>query len=485
MKNQTFPTTQSLTSTERKRFLILAQFFLIIFIYHTLKDLKDTIVITASDAGAEVIPFIKIWAMLPLAIVASFLFSKLYNYLGREKTLYFFVGGLLSAYAIFAFLLFPFRDDLYLNHLAEYLKFYLPIGAKGFIAMVCYWHYTLFYLASELWSLLILSVLFWGYVNETSSYEEAKKFYPLCMFTGNFAGILSGQVSYYLCHHLTEVFTWQQTLQLMISLVMACGFIIMGINRLLSIDAPELPKTNESSVKEKTSFKDNLLCIVQSGPLFCIAVLVVGYGLTSNLIEVVWKESIRSVHSTPEAYNAYINQLTSIIGMMAVGMAFLSRWIFRYFTWSSIALITPTLLFFTSSLFFTALLLPQEYLTPFSSYLGISSMALIILIGSIHYVLGLTAKYTIFDATKEMAFFTIPTENRIRAKSVIDSIGSRLGKSGSSCLYQALLITFGSTVGHLPIIGIASIVVIGVSIFTTKKLGGYMKQEQITLPVPD
>ena len=72
-----------------KRALILGQFFLIIFVYHLLKDLKDTLVITSSEAGAQVIPFLKVWVILPFAIFMSYLFSKIYQKFGREKTMYF------------------------------------------------------------------------------------------------------------------------------------------------------------------------------------------------------------------------------------------------------------------------------------------------------------------------------------------------------------------------------------------------------------
>ncbi len=70
----------NLTSTPWvKQALILGQFFLIIFVYHILKDLKDTLVITSSDAGAQVIPFLKIWVILPFAILVSYFFSKIYQ----------------------------------------------------------------------------------------------------------------------------------------------------------------------------------------------------------------------------------------------------------------------------------------------------------------------------------------------------------------------------------------------------------------------
>lgn len=464
------------TTSAKKRLLTLLQFFLIIFVYHTLKDLKDSLVITGSNAGAEVIPFIKIWGMLPLAFIASYFFSKLYNKFGREKTFYFFTFSLLSLYLVFACFLYPIRETLFLNNLYTFLTRVLPTGAKGFIAMITNWHYTLFYLAAELWSLLILSILFWGYVNENTSLKEAKKFYPLCMFVGNFAGILSGQTSHYLCHTLTHIYSWEETLKIMILMVSFCGLIIMGINRTLYSKTENLKQDSQTKLKQAHSFKDNLLAIFQSKPLFYIASLVVGFGLTSNLIEVVWKESIRSLHPSPQAYNAYINQLTSYIGFFAVCMAFLSRFIFNRFSWSKVALITPVTLLMTSFIFFSSLMMPEDYLNAFSSFLGMSPILLIVTLGSMHYVLGLTAKYTLFDTSKEMAFLSIESEERLRAKSVIDSIGSRFGKSGASCLYQLLLLTSGAASSHISIIGISSIFVIGFSIFATKKLGAHLSR---------
>lgn len=478
MKNQNFSTSIANTILSRSG-LLLFQFFLIIFIYHTLKDLKDTVVITASEAGAEVIPFIKIWGMLPASIGASFLFAKLYNHFGREKTLYAFVILLLGVYTLFAFFLYPFREELYLNNVHEYLTLTLPAGCKGFIAMIAFWHYTLFYLAAELWSPLILSILFWGYINETTTLESAKKFYPLCMFAGNFAGIISGFASHWLCHDLREFLSWQQTIQIMIGIVAAGAFIIMSINRVLSNQDEETLFKTFKKRSQATSFRENIKAIFQSTPLLCIAALVIGFGLTSNLIEVVWKESIRKLHPDPQAYNAYINQLTSLIGILAVCTALVSRWIFQMFSWSNTALITPVTLFITSSIFFSALLMPGENLSALSSLLSISPILLIVTLGSIHYVLAMTAKYTIFDTCKEMAFLSIESEQRIKAKSVIDSIGSRLGKSGASCLYQFLLIVFGSATGHLSIIGITSISVIGISILATKKLGKQLASESL------
>lgn len=475
LDQNTFSPDPSAKPLVSKQALILGQFFLIIFVYHILKDLKDTLVVTASEAGAEVLPFIKIWGMLPLAILASYLFSKLYHRLGREKTLYFFMTALLAFYIIFAFALYPLRQELYLGNLANFLKFALPIGCKGFISMVCYWIYTLFYVTAELWSLMILSVLFWGYVNEISTLKQAKHFYPLCMATGNCAGILSGQTSGFLCRTLIEHVSWQETLQVMILVVTTCGIGIMIINRVL---AKYHPTKIESKLtkSDSPSFKESVLAIFQSPQLCCIALLVVGFGLTTNLIEVVWKESIKTIHSAPHAYNAYVNQLTSFIGFSAVCVSLVARRIFKILNWTKVAMLTPITLFTTSLIFFFSLQAPAESIKGISSYFNMEPAYVVMTLGSLYYVLAMTSKYTVFDMSKEMAFLSIETDKRIRAKSVIDSIGSRLGKSGASCLFQVLLITFGSTSGHIPIVGSIAILMIGVSIIATRKLGDYLSK---------
>jgi len=55
-----------------KFFPMLGIFFLITLNYNLLKTFKDSMVITAKDSGAEAILFIKVWAILPSAIVLTF-----------------------------------------------------------------------------------------------------------------------------------------------------------------------------------------------------------------------------------------------------------------------------------------------------------------------------------------------------------------------------------------------------------------------------
>lgn len=95
--------------------------------------MKDAVVVTAS--GAEVIPFIKVWVMLPMAVVMTILFTKLSNRYSQERVVYLMISIFLVCFTLFAFVLYPMRDFLHPNQLADRLELVMPLGFKGLISM--------------------------------------------------------------------------------------------------------------------------------------------------------------------------------------------------------------------------------------------------------------------------------------------------------------------------------------------------------------
>ena len=152
---------------------MLLIFFLIAFNYNVLRTYKDSIIITAPNSGAEAIPFIKLWVILPSALLFTLLFTRLTNWYSREKVFYITLSIFLIFYTLFALFLYPAKHWLHPNEFADTLQALLPDGFKGFIAIFRNWTFTLFYLMSELWSTAIFSVLFWGFANEVTSVQEA------------------------------------------------------------------------------------------------------------------------------------------------------------------------------------------------------------------------------------------------------------------------------------------------------------------------
>src|SRR5262249_32943261 len=110
---------------EKKKLIpMMIMLFLIIFAYDLLRNMKDAVIVTA--AGAEVIPFVKIWALLPGAILLTFIFARLSNRFSQEKVFYIILSGFLFFFILFAFVLYPLRTTIHLNNFALKMQTHLP-----------------------------------------------------------------------------------------------------------------------------------------------------------------------------------------------------------------------------------------------------------------------------------------------------------------------------------------------------------------------
>src|SRR5271169_53666 len=99
---------------EMKMFLpLFVIFFLVGFNYSILRATKDALVITAPASGAEALPFLKVWAILPMAFLFTFLFTRVSNKLTRERVFYAMMSVFIVFFLLFTFVLYPFRDHLH------------------------------------------------------------------------------------------------------------------------------------------------------------------------------------------------------------------------------------------------------------------------------------------------------------------------------------------------------------------------------------
>jgi ATP:ADP antiporter, AAA family len=119
---------------------MLAILFLLFFNHNILWNLKDALMITSS--GAEVIPFIKVWAILPSVLGFTWIYTALSKSYKQERIFYLFTTLFLLFFGLFAFFVFPFHKDLHPVNSALFLEKTLPDGFKGLIAMYKYWTFT-------------------------------------------------------------------------------------------------------------------------------------------------------------------------------------------------------------------------------------------------------------------------------------------------------------------------------------------------------
>lgn len=486
--------------SELKRFVpMLLAFFFISFNYNILRTAKDTLVVTAKNSGAETIPFIKVWAMLPMAIVLTILFTRLSNKFNREKVFYIMMSIFLGFFFVFTFFLYPFREFLHPHEFADRLQAALPQGFQGLIAIFRNWTFTAFYVMSELWGTTILTVLFWGFVNEVTPVSQAKRFYGLLGIGANVSGFLSGQVVLLLSSNIFNsklpygANAWEQSVLFLNVAILVTGMVIVGIFLWLNknmkhkedVNAP----TEKPPEKIKMGLRKNFAYLAKSKYLICIALIVLTYNLSINLVEVVWKNELKALFPSPSDYTIYMAKVTMAMSLVATATAiFITGNVMRRTSWTLSALIPPLIMLVTGALFFSFLLFKTSSFGMLAAFFGSTPLIMGVFFGSLQNVMARASKYTLFDATKEISFIPLSRECKLKGKAAIDGVGSRIGKSGGSVIHQGLLMMFATVAGATPYVACIFFVVIGVWALAVLSLGKQFNDLTVsrqTLDIPE
>ena len=454
-------------------------FFCISFNYTILRDTKDTLIVTSS--GAETIPFLKVWGVVPAAILFMLIYAKLSNVLTKENLFYTTIIPFLVFFGIFAYFLYPNRDALHPNASADYLQSLLPQGLAGLVAVYRNWTFSLFYILSELWGSVVLSLLFWGFANDITRVLEAKRFYSLFGLGANLALLISGPAIIYVSDirkHLPEgVDAWQVSLNYLMGMVVLAGLAIIAIywwiNRNVLTDSRFYDPTEEKKAKKekpKMGVFESFAFLAKSNYILCLAVLVIAYGICINLVEVTWKSQLKLQYPNANDYSTFMGKFSFVTGFVTIlMMLFVGGNLIRRKGWGFAALVTPIVLLITGAGFF-AFVLFREHLAGYIAMLGTTPLMLAVIFGAAQNVMSKSAKYSLFDPTKEMAYIPLDQESKVKGKAAIDVVGARLGKSGGSFIQQGLLVALGSLAAITPYIAIILFVIIIAWIIAVRSL---------------
>lgn len=474
---------------EMKKFLPMSlMMFFILFVYTLVRDLKDTLIVSTANCGAaESIPAIKLWGVMPMAVIALIIFAKLVNKFDMQKVFYICIIFFISFYLIFGFVLFPLSDKIHMSEATiESLRANTVPMFKSFMynkwPLIGNWSYSLFYILSELWGSLVIAALFWQFANQITKKTEVKRFYGLFACIGNFGLILSGSIVKFLSgvtkrseeagHPNAFSFNvmWQ-----MIFVVLAAGCILLlytYINKYiltnpLFYDPALITKKKE---KPKLGIGESFKCIVTSPYLLLITVLVVGYGIAINLSEVVWKGQGKLYYGSSHAFNQMMGNLSIVTGLVTIIITLTASNILRKCKWKTAALITPISVLILGGLFF-AIIFYENVHGLNSTLFGFNVLALAVGFGLVQDALSKGIKYSLFDSTKQMTYIPLDPDLKTKGQAAVEVIGGRLGKAGGSTISEVLLTLFaGATLTGLVGI-IAPIVLIVVSLWTGSIFG--------------
>ncbi len=468
---------------ELKKFLPMGLMMMcILFNYTILRDTKDTLMVNAPGGGAECLSFLKLYGVTPAAILFMIIFIKLANVFSKERLFYIVLAPFLAFFTTFAFVIYPNKEALHMSMPAiQAAQASLP-NLHWLIPVVGNWSFSIFYILSELWGSVVLSMLFWQFANEITKVHEAKRFYGLFGMIGNIGLLLSGPIIILTAKYAKSlpqgVDSFGVNLKLLMSCVAVSGVIAMLTYRWMHknvLTDPNLYQPGQGKKKEKAKLSviESFRYILKNPYLGLIAVLVVSYGVAINLVEGVWKGQIKIAFPDMNDYNMFMGQFSTWTGAITILLMVVGNNILRKLSWTKAAILTPMMVLATSTIFFFFVWNGTKS-TPFAPLMGTTVVLVAVMVGQIQNVLSKGTKYSLFDSTKQMAYIPLDQEAKVKGQAAVEVIGGRAGKSGGAFIQSTLLAAIGGSVSLASltyILGPLVIVICVVWALATLKLG--------------
>ena len=339
----------------------------LLFNFSALRSMKDALVIP--ELGAEVISFMKLWVVLPSALVITLCYVKLSNLFTAEQMFYIVVSSFLTVFLFFTYVIYP-NQELY-HPSAEIISALIERfpHLKWFVKLSSRWSYALMYVFAELWSVVVINLMFWQFANHIIDTAKAKRLYPFIILIGNIGLILAGNAVVYCTDHSSSLHVLFKTLspqainnteislKLLTILVSFVGICAMVSLRYIHVFVfKQMPQTELShsptETKTSLSMKESIKLLIHSKYIGYILVMVVCYGLVINIVEGPWKDSARALYPSTNEYMSFMGRFNIWMGTSCVIMTIGGSYLLRNFSWLISALMTPSIIAITGTLFF-------------------------------------------------------------------------------------------------------------------------------------
>ena len=273
---------------------------------------------------------------------------------------------------------------------------------------------------------------------------------------GNIALIFSGSAMEYLSDMRESlpvgVDAWGASLNYLMGLIVVVGLVAMAIFRWMHTSVLTDVKyydaagpKKEKKKKPKMGVGESFKYIFSNPYIGLVALLVLSYGMSINLIEFVWKKQIAlQFAGDPNGYSAFTGTFSKWTGIGTIAIIFLTKGIVNRFGWFAGAIITPVVLAVSGALFF-GLMFFGDVVNPALFGLTCSVLYMAVIVGMVQNILTKGAKYALFDPTKEMSYIPLDPELKSKGKAVVDVIGGRLGKAAGGYTIMLLFAVFSAT----------------------------------------
>lgn len=432
-----------------------ALMFLIAFFlnmnFTVLHSVRNTLAVVDLGSGGRSIAMFELFGAIPGAILMTWGLSVLLKRFSIQKVFLMALFGFLLFFLLFAFVLYPILIEWKNSGLAS--KWMLEGSSM------------IFYVMAELWKPALMGVLFWGLINEFTPLEKAKALYAPLMLAPSLGAAAAGPViSLCTSRVVWEVLPlakelWTHSLILLMVIIAIFGGISAILYYALWHNFVGNNKQTETK-SEKTSLIKSITTCFKQPELKLLSWMVISCYIAYSLGEVIFFDILKKQYATPEAYCSHMGKLSFYNGLLTILFALvITPFVLKRYRWTIGAIAMPICLLLTEGLFFV--FLRGQFMW----------MEAAILFGSIQYCLCRSLKYTLFDASKELVFVSMPKDIKMQGKLIIDGICSRLGRGSAAGLSLGLVHIFG---GILPSAFMAGIIAIGMGfswMIATMRLG--------------
>mmetsp|Transcript_29221 Transcript_29221/g.67061 ORF Transcript_29221/g.67061 Transcript_29221/m.67061 type:complete len:624 (-) Transcript_29221:796-2667(-) len=430
--------------------------FFIIFVLTLTRDTKDTLIVT--QCGAEAIAFLKVYGVLPSAALFIAYYTKISSLLPKQTLFYVTCVPFFIFFFLFSAVIYPNANKIEpsLDTILGLMRRLPGIAAAdaetGALAVVAnifsHWTSSLFYVVSEIYSSVSVGILFWQFANDVVGVSQAKRFYPLFGQMSSLAPIVAGQ---YVVRYASTAPDFATSLQRLTTVITASGVGICAMysfsNALVARHEPrdasdgETEGAKKKSKKPKMTLSESARFLASSEYLRLVSTLVIGYGLSINFTEIIWKSLVKRQYPNSLDYQRFMGNFSSIVGVATFLVIFVGGNVIKHLGWRVGALATPTTMAVIALPFFTCIFLGLD--TP-------ATLKMAVVMGTVQSLLSKATKYALFDPTTQMSYIPLDEDSKVKGKAAIDVLGSRVGKSGGSLLQQGLVLIFGNIISAAP-----------------------------------
>ena len=427
--------------------------------YAVLRSARNALAVADLGGGASSIPWFELCGTMPGAVLMTLGLTWLLNRFSIRRVFFTALIVFVSFFLCFSLVLYPLLPKCKEILLAT--AWVPPLFATllpQFVSM-------LFFVMAELWKIALLTVLFWGFINQYVSMESAKRFYAPLMLGGSVGTIIASPLISLCTSDFLSHQSWGSSLNLMMGMVavlsLLTGWLFSGVCKIFAHSHP-VSSAEEKTKENSLSVWESLRICFSSRYLLLLAWLTIADYIAYALGEVIFLDVLKQRFPDPRDYCDFMGKLSFWNGLLtAVSALFITPYLLRHCRWVVASLVTPICILVTEGLFFFALWHPT-----FST-----QIELLVVLGSLFFCLVRAAKYTLFDTSKEISFLLLPPLEKMQGKLVIDGMCARLGRGSGSFVSLALIQLCGGVLATVPIAGAIAIGIATSCVFATSRLG--------------